>query len=245
MKHLKSDKPKEPISKVKLTIICVVCALLAFGATLTVLLVTRGNLGYEEARNYADEILKTKDAVESFLDADLSTLELSEEEKTKADNFAKAADKVGQYMESLSASSALKNDSVAEKYNKAKSDFAKLKEVSEVEKSLFSLLGEEGVDDSKLEDFKSSDNEFLKKFAKEIIDYKKEAEEFVEKYQDISNIDEDAMIEDYGNFQIKGEQILDNYNDMSFRDIFGYSKDDVLGFYASIEELVSILNEKI
>ena len=245
MKHLKSDRPKAPVSKAKIIVICVICALVAFGATLAVLLAMRGNLGYEEARNYADEILKTKDSVAVFLDTEFSDLEIDEEEQTRIDLFEKASNKAEQYMESLGASSALKNKEVAEKYEQAKSDFEKIKDVAKVEKDVFELLGEEGINEEKLKELADGDNEFLKKFAKDIIDYKKLAADFAEKYSDVKSVNEDAMVVDYGNFQIKGEEILEDYKDVSFKDIFGYSKDDVLKFYASIEELVSILNEKI
>ena len=245
MKHLRSDKPKEPVSKVKIAIICVVCALLAFGVTLAVLLAMRGNLGYEEARNYADEILKTKDSVAVFLDMEFDDLEIDDEEETKIELFEKASDKAKQYMESLSASSALKNEQVAEKYEQAKKDFARIEDVTKAEKDLVGLLGEEGIDTEKLAELTKSENEYIKKFAKDLSEYKKLATEFGEKYSDNATIDEDAMIVDYGNFQIKGEEILSEYENVSFEDIFGYSKDDVLKFYASIEELVSILNEKI
>ena len=96
MKHLKSDRPKAPVSKAKIIVICVICALVAFGATLAVLLAMRGNLGYEEARNYADEILKTKDSVAVFLDTEFSDLEIDEEEQTRIDLFEKASNKAEQ-----------------------------------------------------------------------------------------------------------------------------------------------------
>jgi hypothetical protein len=242
MKHLKTERKREPISKTKIIVICVVLGVLAFGGTLLGLLLSRGNLGYEEARNYADEILKTKVEVSEFLDGEVKDIELTDEEKTKFENFEKATDKAASYLGNLSASNALKNKEVNEKYEKAKADFEKLQEVAKTEKALYGLFGSEEIDLSEVE---KSDNEFLKKFAKTISDYKEEAKNFVEKYQDVETIDEDVMIEDYGKFQLKGESIIDEYSETSFKDIFGYSKDDVLKFYASIEELVSILNEKI
>lgn len=242
MKHLKTERKREPISKTKIIVICVVLGVLAFGGTLLGLLLSRGNLGYEEARNYADEILKTKVEVSEFLDGEVKDIELTDEEKTKFENFEKATDKAASYLENLSASNALKNKEVNEKYEKAKADFEKLQEVAKTEKALYGLFDSEEID---LGEIEKSDNEFLKKFAKTISDYKEEAKNFVEKYQDVGTIDEDVMIEDYGKFQLKGESIIDEYSETSFKDIFGYSKDDVLKFYASIEELVSILNEKI
>lgn len=242
MKHLKTERNREPISKTKIIAICVVLGVLAFGGTLLGLLSSRGNLGYEEARNYADEILKTKVEVSEFLDGEVKDIELTDEEKTKFENFEKATDKAASYLGNLSASNALKNKEVNEKYEKAKADFEKLQEVAKTEKVLYGLFGSEEID---LGEIEKSDNEFLKKFAKTIGDYKEEAKNFVKKYQDVETIDEDVMIEDYGKFQLKGESIIDEYSETSFKDIFGYSKDDVLKFYASIEELVSILNEKI
>ena len=242
MKHLKTERNREPISKTKIIAICVVLGVLAFGGTLLGLLSSRGNLGYEEARNYADEILKTKVEVSEFLDGEVKDIELTDEEKTKFENFEKATDKAASYLGNLSASNALKNKEVNEKYEKAKADFEKLQEVAKTEKVLYGLFGSEEID---LGEIEKSDNEFLKKFAKTIGDYKEEAKNFVKKYQDVETIDEDVMSEDYGKFQLKGEAIIDEYSETSFKDIFGYSKDDVLKFYASIEELVSILNEKI
>lgn len=242
MKHLKTERNREPISKTKIIAICVVLGVLAFGGTLLGLLLSRGNLGYEEARNYADEILKTKVEVSEFLDGEVKDIELTDEEKTKFENFEKATDKAASYLGNLSASNALKNKEVNEKYEKAKADFEKLQEVAKTEKVLYGLFGSEEID---LGEIEKSDNEFLKKFAKTIGDYKEEAKNFVKKYQDVETIDENVMIEDYGKFQLKGEAIIDEYSETSFKDIFGYSKDDVLKFYASIEELVSILNEKI
>ena len=242
MKHLKTERNREPISKTKIIVICVVLGVLAFGGTLLGLLLSRGNLGYEEARNYADEILKTKVEVSEFLDGEVKDIELTDEEKTKFENFEKATDKAASYLGNLSVSNALKNKEVNEKYEKAKADFEKLQEVAKTEKALYGLFDSEEID---LGEIEKSDNEFLKKFAKTISDYKEEAKNFVEKYQDVETIDEDVMIEDYGKFQLKGESIIDEYSETSFKDIFGYSKDDVLKFYASIEELVSILNEKI
>ena len=167
MKHLKTERNREPISKAKIIVICVVLGVLAFGGTLLGLLLSRGNLGYEEARNYADEILKTKVEVSEFLDGEVKDIELTDEEKTKFENFEKATDKAASYLGNLSASNALKNKEVNEKYEKAKADFEKLQEVAKTEKALYGLFGSEEID---LGEVEKSDNEFLKKFAKTISD---------------------------------------------------------------------------
>ena len=149
-------------------------------------------------------------------------------------------------MESLSASAALKNKSVAAQYDKAKEDFAKLEKVARVEKTLRELVSaEDGLNDEQLTALAEDENEFLRKMADELRKYREAAQEFAEKYADSKNVNEETMIEDYGAFQLKGEELLDNYAEASFRDIFGFSKDEVMAFYDSIEGLVSILNEKI
>ncbi|MBQ8157075.1 hypothetical protein IJ102_01665 [Candidatus Saccharibacteria bacterium] len=246
MKRTKSRKAKVRLSRGKLIAICLGLGVLAFGVTLGVMLAIRGNLGCKEARNYADEILKTKPEVAEFLNAEIDKFELNDESQAKLDSFAAASDKVAQYMESLSASAALKNKSVAAQYDKAKEDFAKLEKVARVEKTLRELVSaEDGLNDEQLTSLAEDENEFLRKMADELRKYWEAAQEFAEKYADSKNVNEETMIEDYGAFQLKGEELLDNYAEASFRDIFGFSKDEVIAFYDSIEGLVSILNEKI
>jgi hypothetical protein len=53
------------------------------------------------------------------------------------------------------------------------------------------------------------------------------------------------LIEAYGKIQVRGDELNKKYNALTLDDLLGMSRDDILSFYAKIEELKSILAKKI
>lgn len=245
MKHLKQQKKRKTLTKGKIVALGVALLVVAFGATLGIMLLLRGNLGYKEALGDANEILKTKVEVSAFLNGEAESLELDDEASHRVEEFEKAGEKVAQYMESLGASAALKNQAVAEKYESAKEAYGKLEKTMNIERTVMKLVkAEDGVSAEDLAELEKSDNKFLQEMAKRLSEYRALAEDFSKKYGDVENVDEKKLIEDYGNFEIAGEELTDAYAELSFKDIFDFDKDEVLSFYDRIEELIAVLNEK-
>ena len=125
MKHLKEHKEHTPLSKGKKIAICIVIGLVVAGGVFTTLFFVNRISGYREAKNYTDEILGTKDAVAAYLDRKLDGEKLTEDDKKAIDDFKAAVEKAESYTESLSASKALKDKNVSEKYEKAKEELTK------------------------------------------------------------------------------------------------------------------------
>lgn len=250
MRHLKPERVKVSWSGPKKVRVALLCAVLAAIGVFGGFAIWRNGLGYKAASGDTKEILTTKTAVTEFIDGKITSLDFSDDENNRIKNFDEAIAKAQTYMDSLGASSVLKDAAVKEKYDQAAEKFNKIKEMRTVEQTLVALSTEiksnKTISTDDMTKLESSDNDFLKTLGTDLSNYAKEVADFKTKYGDASStIDQNAMIEAYGVVQNDGEKLNKKYSGTEFADIFGMSRDDMLSFYDSIETLDKYLTEKI
>ena len=245
MKHLKEHKEHTPLSKGKKIAICIVIGLVVAGGVFTTLFFVNRISGYREAKNYTDEILGTKDAVVAYLDRKLDGEKLTEDDKKAIDDFKTAVEKAESYTESLSASKALKDKNVSEKYEKAKEELTKASVYKTIEQKIFGVLKDGEISEEELKVFDDSDNEFLKSVSSDLKEYRKKVSDFKEKYTDLKGANKKQLDDDYAAITNAGQELTKKYSEIKIDDVYKMSRDDILSFYATIEELNNYLSEKI
>ena len=86
-------------------------------------------------------------------------------------------------------------------------------------------------------------NQTLKTLAEELSEYRAEVANFKKQYETNAKKDS-AVIEACGKMQLIGDELNKKYENMSLETIIGMSRDDILGFYETIEELNNILTAR-
>jgi hypothetical protein len=240
MRRLSEEKVKRPMSTGKKVMLVALLGVLALGGVFGTLALTHERINYAEARENVSEIAKTKESVEKLFDAKLKSLELTDEDKAVMDEFEGALEKCRNYITSLEASNVLKDAEVAEKFNTVKEKYALVEKLSNSwndTKLLFDLT------DENLARLKKSESEALKVLAEEFSEYRAEVANFKKQYAANAKKDS-AVIEAYGKMQLIGEDLNKKYADVKLETIIGMSRDDILGFYETIEELNNILTAR-
>lgn len=244
MKHLKEEKERKPLSKGAKIAICATVGVVVALTVFLVLLLTNQVSGYREAKNYTDEILSTRGAVVAFLDAEGDD-ELSNEDIELYKKFKSAVEKSESYTESLSASKAMKNEVVSEKYKRAKKELEKLSRYRDVEVLIFDAMEDGELSDDELKVFAESKNDFLVAMATDLTEHRAKFAEFYEKYGEFEDVNDAELDSEYSELMSYSESIAKKYAKISMMDVVGMSRDDILHFYDTIEELNNYLAEKI
>ena len=241
MRRLAQKKARKPISKGHKIALAIAFGLAAFIGVFIVLMLTNERKCYIEAHGNAVEILSTRDAVVGFLDKKPESLDFSEEEKQLIEKFDTSLTKCKDYMTSLSISNTLKNQEVDSVYAGAKEKYAAIEKLASVWTDVKKMMD---LTDENLEALQSSQNETIKRIAEELGQYRKDVADFKAKYGD-NKEKSNELIEAYGKIQVRGDELNKKYNALTLDDLLGMSRDDILSFYAKIEELKSILAKKI
>lgn len=239
MKRTKESKIKKSMSLRKKIAIIIVIFVVALGSVFAALLLTHERLAYSEAKDYASGILNTRELVENFFDTAPKNLEFSDDEARVISDFEASLEKNRTYMESLAASTALKDGAVEEKYLQAKEKYEYIERLARIWSDAKLLLD---VTDENLAKLKESKSEVLSKLAEELIEYRMELSDFKAKYSDGSG---DGLIEEYGKMQLIGDGLNKEFEAISLDELLGMSRDDIMTFYATIEELNNVLAERI
>ena len=240
MRRLSEEKVKRPMSTGKKVVLVALLGVLALGGVFGILALTHERINYAEARENVSEIAKTRESVEKLFDAKLESLELTDEDKAIISEFEGALEKCKNYITSLEASNVLKDAAVAEKFNAVKEKYALVEKLSNSwndTKLLFDLT------DENLAKLKKSESEALKVLAEELSEYRAEVANFKKQYAANAKKDS-AVIEAYGKMQLIGEDLNKKYADVKLETIIGMSRDDILGFYETIEELNNVLTAR-
>ncbi len=245
MKHLEEHKEHTPMPKGKKITICVVAGLLVAVVVFAALFFVNRISGYREAKNYTDEILGTKDAVVAFFDHKIEGEKLGEDDEKAFGGFKTAIERAESYTESLGASKALKDAKVSEKYEKAKEELGKLTGSGEIEAKIFEVLKDGEISGEELKIFSESENEYLKGVADDLTEYRKKLSDFKQKYADLKGADKKQLDNDYAAITNAGQELTKKYAEIKTDDVYKMSRDDILSFYATIEELNKYLSEKI
>ena len=244
MKHLKEEKSKKSMSRITKIIICVVIGILVAVGVCTGLWLKNRVTGYREAKNYAEEIMKTKSSVEKYFDEKIGEEGLTDNNKKTYEDFVDAVKKSSDYMESLGATGVLKNETVNEKYEVAKSDLEKLTKAKDIEAKLMEIVADGEFSDYDLAQM-SEMGDYLKNMADEIVAYRKKVTDFNAKYENLKGANKKELDSDYAALVAAGDALKKKYAEIKIEDVTGMSRDDILRFYGTIEELDKYLAEKI
>ena len=205
----------------KKLIIIIACAVAGIAGMVVLLCcLLSGGVNYAGAKDEVQKIAGTKAAVSEFLDAN--------DEQGKSESFEAAIKTADETFAKLKEASATKDGRVKELLEQAEGEHEKLAKFSRI------------WEDLKL---KSSESEYLKSLAGEIAELREGQQEFEEKYgKDKQQSLE--LIKDYGALWQKSTVLEEKAKDVSLTDIFGMSRDDIMSFYATIEELEKYLETK-
>lgn len=245
MKHMKEPKEHKPMSKGAKIGLCVGGVFVIAGIVFGTLWLLKPNYNWQEAKNYTDEILGTRDALKNYFNTTVDKVELDDKKVELFEKYKSANQKLGDYMESLSASTSLKNEDAKALFDKANSQLENVKKVYEVEEKLYAASEDGEYSDDELEDFAKSGSDFLKNMSKDLKGYRKEVADFMSKYEDVSKAKKAELDEDYAVVQEKGDKLSKKYEKINFEDMYQMSSDDLFAFYDTIEELNKLFAEKI
>ena len=240
MRRLGEEHVRRPMSTGKKVVLVLVLGVLALIGVFGALALTHERINYAEARETVSGIASTKESIEKLFDAKLESLDLSDEDKAVMDEFETALAKCKDYKTSLEASNVLKDEEIAKKYDEVKEKYVRIEKLSQSwndTKLLFDLT------DENLAALKKSSNQTLKTLAEELSEYRAEVANFKMQYETNAKKDS-AVIEAYGKMQLIGDELNKKYENMSLETIIGMSRDDILGFYETIEELNNILTAR-
>ena len=197
-----------------------------------------------QAIDLSQSVIDMRAAVETYFAEKTDKIELTDEQKEKFEDFENAVAKSGDLMRELGEKSSVKDGDAKTKYEDAAKIYEKLQEVGEVEQILMSALSDRALIDEELDEFANGKNEYLKKMATEYKEYRTKVAEFNEKYADLKGKNKTELDADYAKLQQDGNELAKKYAEIKFEDVYGMSRDDILKFYATIEELNKILAEK-
>ena len=240
MRRASEKKPKRQMATKKKIILVATLGVLVLFGVFGALALTHERINYTEAHENIAEIASTKSAVEKMFTAEIKSLDYSDEEKAIVDEFEKALEKCKNYITSLEASNVLKNEAVAEKFANVKAKYASIEKIGDIWNDAKLL---KDLTDDNLATLKKSKSEFLQVLAEELSEYRAEVANFKRKYSEDAKKDS-AVIEAYGRMQLIGDNLNKKYEKVKLDDVLGMSSDDILGFYATIEELNNLLSEK-
>jgi hypothetical protein len=237
---MRVEKKRREMPKGKKIAIAVALGLAALVVVFVALAITRERLSYAEARDNVVEILKTRETVVAVLDGKVESLEFDEATQKKMDEFDAALEKCGNYMTSLSASSTLKNEQVSAQYEKVKAEYPKIEKMAAIWADVKSLTD---INDGTIKKLAKSQSGKLRELAEELKEYRAEMKNYKSKYDGKGQASSE-LIEQYSKMWLIGEDLNKKYEDISLKDVLEMSRDDILDFYATIEELNKTLAEK-
>lgn len=240
MRRLREKPTRREMSRDRRLLLLGIVGVIALLAVFVVLTITRERIAYEEAHDMVSEIAATKGAMWDFLTNEPKSLDFTEEEKKRVDEFEATLTKTKNYIESLSASSAMKNADVAGAYENVKTEYSKIQQLATVWGDVKLLLD---LTDENLVKLKESSSERLRTLGEELSEYRAEMTNYHQKYDGKAKTD--ALIEEYGKMYNIGSELEKEYAKIELSDILGMSSDDILHFYATIEELNNKISEKI
>lgn len=182
----------------------------------------------QNARNVADEVLKSEDALKQLLDKSWESLEdFSDEDKQ---NIAAIAWPKNDWAPRTYIGMEIIPDEISQKVDHINTVYQKLNDVHD-----FSYIADAAaaIRDGKSakEQYehlaKSGSTELARKFGQDMLDYLEKIDKFKEKYADKTDIDELKMQEDYGVVQNLGVELTKKYEKVSFEDIVGISREEI------------------
>ena len=242
---MKEKKKKFPIPTWAIITICAVGALLVAGIVCLVLVLSAQANDARKAIEAVDEISGTRTAVETYFDSKISEDgKIPGESRSAFMEFQAAVERAGGYLKDLDKNRFVKEGEAKEKYDEASKKMGDLQSVAEVEQLMMDALDDGALSDEELDSFANSNNEYLQNLGKSYKEYRAKVKEYNEKYADLKGKNKAELDTDTAAIKQMGDELTAKYKDMKFDDVYGMSRDDILKFYATIEELKTILAKK-
>ncbi len=226
-----------------IVVILAVLGLVIAGIVCFVLIKNAETNDLRHSREAAEEIIGTKAAVEEYLKTKSETIEISDENKEAFEDFENAVAKLNDLMDKLSECGTVKDGDAKGKFEEAKAIHDRIRTVGETEQQLMNVLGDGTLSGEELDELANGNNEYLKNLAKEFKDYRAQVASYSEKYADLKGKNKTELDADAAKLKQAGEELAKKYAEVKFDDVHGMSRDDILKFYATIEELNKILAE--
>jgi hypothetical protein len=200
---------------------------------------------YRDAKEKTDTIVSSCGAVKAYLKAENEGEKLSDENKTLFENFEKAVDESSEIMKKLGDSRVVHNEDIREKYDTATDELGQLQFVAETEQLLMDALEDGALSDEELDLLEKSESELLQQMAKDYKTYRANAKAYNEKYADLKGKNKTELDADFAKLKQDGEELVKKYAKIDFEGVYGKSRDDILKFCGTIEEINKIISEKI
>lgn len=206
---------------------------IVFGVMALIRTSSGAKIDYKSASDKVSELAKTKTAIIAMLDS-------KEDNQQIATDFETAIKKGEAEMSALATMDFLKDSEASSRYDKAMSEYGAVKKLGKIWNDT-KLLAD--LTDSNLEKLKQSESEYLRTMATELADYREKQKAFETQYGAGGKVS-DGLTNAYGEIWLKGEELKEKYRSVTLDDILGMSRDDIMKFYATIEELNKYLSEK-
>jgi hypothetical protein len=236
------------IKKIPIWVIVAIFAGIGLVVALIVFIVMM-NIGiaesYREAKEFTEEIVGTCEDVKAYLYGENEGEKLSDENKTKFENFEKAVEKDTDIMKKLGESRVVHDEEIRVKYDKATEELGQLQLVSETEQLLMDAMEDNALSDEELDEFEKSGSELLQQIAKDYKAYRENVKAYNEKYADLKGKNKTELDADYDKLKKEGEELAKKYAKIEFDGVYGKSRDDIFQFCGTIEEINKIISEKI
>ncbi len=240
MRRVKEKQPRREMSRDKRIFTVVLIGVVVMLAVFVVLAITRERIAYTEAYDMVSEIAGTRGSVEEFLDKTPESLDFNDDEKKRVSDFEGTLEKTNSYIESLSASNVMKDKEIASAYETVKTEYAKIEKLSAIWKDIKLLLD---LTDENIAKLKESSSEKLRVLGEELSEYRAEIANYHKNHD--GKAKKDGLTDDFNKMYLIGHDLEEKYSKIKLDDILGMSRDDILNFYAKIEELNSKLSEKV
>ena len=238
-------KKKFSIPTWAIIIICAVGALLVAGIVCLVLILSAQADDARKAIEAIDGISGTRVTVEAYFESKISEDgKISSENRSAFMEFEAAVEKAGGYLKDLDKNRFVSEGEAKEKYDEASKKMGDLQGVAEIEQLMMDSLDDGVLSDEELDSFVNSNSEYLQNLGKSYKEYRAKAKEYNEKYADLKGKNKAELDANAAAIKQMGDELTAKYKDMKFDDVYGMSRDDILKFYATIEELKTILAKK-
>ncbi len=197
----------------------------------------------KQKENYSDVLEKTheiaqgKNAVEVFLNTKTKAAKLSDEEKKVAEEFEKVIpeDKAMQeLLQKIKDINSGKSEEIDKATDEVALSYAYLRTLLLAEQDMKVAFDGE-LSDQDLESLGNSENDYLSKMAKDVIDYRAKVKKL--------NAKDKEFEKNYKSLLSEGETLQKKYADVKIEDLVGKNKEELLLFYDKIDELNKHLEE--
>lgn len=230
---------KKKLKKIPIWVIIAICVAAGLVVASIVCLILVKNAEAEDLRKAKEmtaKVLDTRTAVETYLNV--------ETEDGKLQDFEDEVEKAGGYLRELGENRAVKEGTAKELFEKASEKMGDLQFVGETEQLLKDVTSDNALSDEEVEQLANSGSKYLQELAQGYKEYRAKVAEFMEKYADLKGKNKTELDADYAAIQQDGNELAQKYAEIKFEDVYGMSRDDILNFYATMEELSKYLAEK-